>query len=299
MPDINRGQVLWDELMLLVREDDGLPVFPSKGMWTAKKLYFVCQYLEQTTRGMKNRRNFPSGLTYIDLFAGTGVSAIQPEGEPLRRYPGSPLIAASMPNPFDRLILVDVEESHISALQSRIGKTAFKGYVHLVRADCNDEIDRVLPLIPSDSLSIAFIDPYSLDVKLETVRKLAMGRAIDLIILFSDRFDLGRNVHKYYYPREANVETKLDAFLGDCDWRGRLDRLDDQSGAKVRALFADIYIEQLGTLGYTHAHSWPLEGRNGPVFRLVYASKNPLGLKFCEIALKQDLEGNRGLFSPG
>lgn len=88
----------------------------------------------------------------------------------------------------------------------------------------------------------------------------------------------------------------MNAFLGTSDWRRQLDAMDDQTGAKVRALFAQIYLDQLRQIGYQFSQSWALDGPQGPVFRLVFASKHELGRKFCEIALRRDFEGNRGLF---
>lgn len=262
-------------------------------MWTAKKLYFVCQYLEQFTRGMKNRKGFSSGLTYVDLFCGAGVSSVKAEGR-VRRYPGSPMIAASTPNKFDRLVLADINESNLDATRRRLEATSFDGEVHLFNGDSNKIIGDIKHCIPPDSLAVAFIDPYSLDVHFETIRTLAIDQQMDLLVLFSDRFDLGRNVHKYYYPAEE--QSKLDRFLGADNWKVELEQLGNQAGDRVRALFAGIYLERLRLLGYSHSDSWPLDGPQGPVFRLVYASKHELGLKYCQIAQRRDFEGNRGLF---
>lgn len=290
----NYGQELWDELVSFVRVDDGLQTFPHGGDWTAHKLYFVCQYLEQTTRGMKGHPAFPDGLTYIDLFCGTGVSVVpQPSGG-ARRYPGSPLIASSTPKAFDRLILCDISEAAMDAVRARISTRGFAGDLHTILGDVNQNASRVAELIPHRSLNVAFVDPYSLNIHYNTIKSLSTQRTLDLIILFSDRFDLGRNVHKYYYPKED--ESKLDDFLGYRTWRDDFDRLSDRSGQSVRHFFAQVYLERLAELGYSHAQSWPLLGPNGPTFRLVFASKNPLGLKYCNIALNQDFEGNRGLF---
>lgn len=296
MPRRHHGHELWQDLLAQVSDDDGLPTFTSKGMWTAKKLYFVCQYLEQFTRGMKSRRGFPSGLCYVDLFCGSGVSVVDlGDGRP-RRYPGSPLIAANTPEPFDRLIFADIDQERINALRERLQPSS-RTSTRLMCVDSNMAVNEIIQHVPVDALSVAFIDPYSLNVWFETVQTIAKQRALDLIILFSDRFDLGRNVHRYYYPDEE--VTKLDRFLGTMEWRSQLDTLGDQSGSRVRELFADIYRSRLAEIGYKHSQSWPLEGPQGPVFRVVYASKHPLGLKFCDIALHRDFEGNRGLFGPG
>lgn len=289
------GQEIWDDLVYRVQDDDGLPVFESKGMWTAHKLFFVCQYLEQTTRGLKNQRSkFPRGLTYIDLFCGKGVSVVRTEDGSSKRFPGSPVIAASMPDGFDRLILVDIDKTALDAALARVAATGFSGEVIGFNADVNKEANRLAGLVPDDSLNIAFVDPYSLDIHFETIRQVASHRQVDFIILFSDRFDLGRNVHKYYYPNEER--SKLDAFLGTREWREELDALGDQSGGRVRELFASFYERQLKAIGYGHTEHWPLEGPQGPVFRLFFASRHQLGLKFCDIATRKDYHGDRGLF---
>jgi three-Cys-motif partner protein len=291
----NYGRELWDTLVTQVRKDD-LPVsFTSKGEWTAHKLFFVCNYLEQVARGMKNHSKFPGGLCYIDLFCGAGSSAAPVDGIE-RKFPGSPVIAASIPNGFETLILVDSSSDAIDSVSNRIESTGYNGAIHLFCDDCNVAIDDVVRHIPTRSLSIAFIDPFSLDIHYDTIRKLAYDRPMDLIILFSDRFDIGRNVHKYYYPSEE--ETKLDRMLGGMDWRSRFDKLDAQDGPGVRQFFAEEYVKKLSLLGYTHTRHWPLKGPGGDAFRLVYASKHELGLKFCDIALREDLGGSRGLFSP-
>lgn len=143
----------------LVREDDGLPAFHSKGLWTARKLYFVCQYLEQVTRGMKSRRGFPAGLTYIDLFCGSGVSVVDIGTGPCRRFPGSPLIAAATPNAFDRLVVVDIDPARIEALKERITRIRFGGELVPLVGDSNRIIDQVISHVPQRSLNVAFIDP--------------------------------------------------------------------------------------------------------------------------------------------
>tara|TARA_A100001391_G_C4946844_1_gene246082 strand:- start:11 stop:619 length:609 start_codon:yes stop_codon:yes gene_type:complete len=199
-----------------------------------------------------------------------------------------------MPEPFDRLILVDKDPAALNATVSRIAQTGFSGRVIKHCADANEDAEQIADLIPDDSLNIAFVDPYSLDIHFNTIRQIAKRPSLDLIILFSDRFDLGRNVHKYYYPNEE--QSKLDAFLGTREWRRDLDALDDQSGARVRELFASFYEKQLQALGYAHTKHWPLKGPMGPVFRLFFASRHELGLRFCEIATSRDFEGGRGLF---
>lgn len=264
-------------------------------MWTADKLYFVCQYLEQVVRGMSSNPNFPDGLQYIDLFSGCGVSVAADENGRDHRYPGSPIIAASLgQSAFKGMYLVDKDAKSINALKQRLAKTGFAGKLRFWNDDANVVVDEVASALPRRSLNVAFVDPWSLDVHYETIDRLARQRPLDLILLFSDRIDLQRNIEDTYYPGKND---KLDQFLGKTsDWRAAYDALPDRSGAKLRELFADFYLKQLARIGYTHSKSWPLPGQHGPMFRLVFASKHSLGLKFCEIAQTETLSGERGLF---
>lgn len=242
---------------------------------------------------MRNNPIFSDGLCYLDLFCGAGASQVDIDGSK-RKYPGSPIIAASFPDGFRKLIFVDKDKSTIESLQKRISKFAPDKNSVFLNRDANVSAQEIISHIPQKSLCITFIDPYSLDIHFDTIKELSSSR-MDLIILFSDRFDLGRNVHKYYYPPEE--VTKLDRFLGEeLDWKSRFDQLDNHSGLNVRTFFAELYIEQLSKIGYAHCKHWPLRGPGGDAFRLIYACKNELGLKYCGIAMNEDLDGTKSLF---
>jgi three-Cys-motif partner protein len=291
------GRKAWEHACSLVEAKDDLPVFSTGGMWTADKLYFVCQYLEQVARAMSANSKFPSGLRYIDLFAGCGVSVATDENRVEHRYPGSPIIAASLGgSAFKGLYLCDKDANSIDALKSRLARTKYSGSIKTWCADANQVIDEIANTLPQGSLNVAFVDPWSLDVHYETIERLARQRPVDLIILFSDRLDLQRNVDDIYYPAKND---KLDLFLGkNSNWRRTYDQLPERTGGKLREFFASIYLSQLRKLGYEYTLSWPLPGPMGPMFRLVFASKNQLGVKFCEIAKTETLARERGLFPP-
>jgi three-Cys-motif partner protein len=291
----NYGREAWDRACTCVRQPDNLPFFATGGMWTAHKLYFLCSYLEQVARGMNKNIAFPDGLHYIDLFCGRGVSVVLDDAGVDRRLPGSAVIAASLGSgAFRGMTLVDQERENVDASVARVRRCGYDGTVHAHCGDVNSIIDEVVSRLPNRALSVAFIDPCSLDVHYNTIRRLASQRAVDLLILFSDRIDLQRNVTDVYLPRKSD---KLDLFLGnDSNWRERHSQLPEQSGPALRQMFADIYKEQLAKLGYVHSKSWSLPGPRGPMFRLVFASKHELGLKYCDIAASEDFQGQRGLF---
>lgn len=289
------GREAWDRICAAVADDSGEMAFADGGIWTAKKLFALCCYLEQFTRGMHGNPRFRAGITYLDLFAGSGLCRVTTDGR-VRNYPGSAVIAAAISEskPFDRLLLVEADPLKLSACVERVHATGFRGELRTWSGDCNQLVGSVREAMPAGSLTVAFVDPYSLGIHFSTIRQLVRMRAVDLMILFADAIDIVRNVEEYYLPHE---QSKLDEMLGESSgWREDWSRLTSRNGGSVRQMFADIYARQLAKLGYTHSKSWPLDGPHGPLYRLVYASKHERGLQFCEIAVNEDFEGNAGLF---
>ncbi len=290
------GREAWEKAKALVAEPDGLVEFPTKGMWTAKKLFFLCSYLEQTSRGMGENKYFPAGLTFVDLFGGCGVSLVTDTNGTTHRYPGSSLIAATFAQPkgFRRIISVDIDSESVAACKSRVLRAGYTGDFVSILGDSNQVIDEVVSAIPRDSLAITFVDPKSLDVHYRSLVRLTQQRRSDLIILVSDRIDFQRNVELNYYN---DPNSKLDDFLGqNSNWRERYDALPDRTGESPRNLLMDIYRDQLAKIGYIHSWPWILAGKQGPMFKLVYASKSDTGLKYCKIAKDEDFDGQKSLF---
>lgn len=285
------GRELWDRMCEFVKEDDGLP-FYTCGTWTISKLFYVCQYLAQTTQSMVGNRYF-SSLNYVDLFCGSGV-CVPKDADVPRRYPGSALLAAGCKKPFTNLFLVDEDRHRLDALCTRLDRLKCECQIHPSPGDANTLIDRICQAIPDRSLTVTFVDPESLHIHFSSIQHLASHRQLDLIILFADQMDIVRNVEKDYYPGRSD---KLDLFLGEnSGWRKKWDALENREAGNCRDLFAKIYLEQLSTLGYIHSRTLPIPSDRNPLYRLVYASKNPLGLKFWDIATSEDLGGDRSLF---
>ena len=115
------------------------------------------------------------------------------------------------------------------------------------------------------------------------------------MILFADALDISRNV-EHVYRQDPN--SKLDQFLGcDSGWREKLDRLGSASGVKKRRLFAEIYKSQLKRhLNYAEFDDKTIRDAGKPLYKLVYASRHKLGLKFWRQAVKKDSSGQRDLF---
>ena len=269
------------------------------GSWTEDKLYFLCQYLAVTCHGMRHNEAFPGGLCFIDLFAGSGLCSYNAENARTTRLPGSSLIAASIqPKSFTKIIACDERPDKLEVLTGRLRIAGFQGAIDTVPGDVNNAPELIASKIPNRSLSITFVDPFSLDIHYNTIQSLSKDRSMDLVILFTDRTDLIRNLQINYLEKRGEKGDKLDLFLGDdSDWRNRYKSAKYPSGYDCLHLFAAIYRDQLKRIGYAHTDIYGIPPTS-PLFTLVYASKHLLGLKYFGIARSSDSTGQRSLFRP-
>jgi len=284
------AQIGWQELCDLVKDDDGLPV-RDVGVWSEDKLYFWHRYVQITTTAMVGKSTW-SSINYIDLFSGPGVCRVEVTG---KRLPGSPLIAAYATKPFSKIIACELDPVLASACRKRLDNSPAKEQVVVFEGDCNLHVNEIVQLIPKRSLTLAFIDPEALHVQFNTVKQIASCGAVDLLILVADAFDISRNVDKYYFN---NQQSKLDYFLGhDSNWRNDWGKLDNRTSENVHNLFYEVYKRQLNSIGYTSFGEQRISGPSGPLYRLVYASKNDRGLDFWNKAKKRDRKGQDSLFN--
>lgn len=280
----------WPELCKSVEENDGLPVRDC-GSWTQTKLHFWNRYIDITTRAMVGSPKW-SAIMYVDLFAGPGICEI--EGTH-KRLPGSPLIAANAPKSFDGILLCEKDVANADACETRLARILPTNAFQFSRGDCNALIESIASQIPQRALTLAFIDPTGLHAHFEMIRTLAGCGRVDLLILFADAVDAGRNALHTYFEQE---DSKLDLFLGaNSNWRDRWNELGNANGPTVRRLLAEIYKNQLRKhLGYIKFGEKTIGSPRGPLYRLIYASKHERGLEFWEKVTKKDVGGQREMF---
>jgi three-Cys-motif partner protein len=275
----------WPELCKAVCKDDGLPT-RIVGHWSEKKLFFWNRYIEITTSAMVGHPKWQAGLIYIDLFAGPGICTLR---DSKIRIPGSPIIAATAPKPFDNIILCEKDPTLADACQSRISKTHAKNFCIVLKGDCNLLIKEVVKLIPERALTLAFIDPTGLDARFETIDTLSQSGRVDLLILFADAYDVVRNVDLY----RQQSDSKLDQVLGPkSNWQEMWDTLENRCRGNIRRKFADIYKKQLKKhLGYIKFGDVTIKNGNTPLYTLIYASKHERGLDFWNKIANRDPSG--------
>lgn len=277
----------WRELCESVKADDGLPTRES-GILAQDKLYFWHRYLEITTTAMVGHPSWPAGLVYVDLFAGPGVCKIK---NSQRRIPGSPLIAAYTPKEFRKILLAELEPANADACARRMQQSPAATRFQMFVGDCNEMVDAIAKEIPRGALTLAFVDPTSLHAKLSTLKRLSESGRVDLLILFPDAINVIRNVD-YYLP---DLDSNLDLVLGsDSGWREAWQKLGSQDGPNARQLFARLYQDQLAKHAkYVKFGTETISGPQGPLYRLVYASKHRRGLDFWEKAQQKEVSGQK------
>jgi three-Cys-motif partner protein len=188
-------------------ENDDLYI-PIVGKQSSDKHYFLMKYIDIFTTAVTGKWK---GLHYIDLFAGAGIEKLKGSEE---LHWGSPMIAAKAPKSFTRLHLCELNLQKYEALEKRVGK--IRPDSQILNGDANNEIHSIAKEIPQGTLSLAFLDPYGLELDFDTLKVLAEKRA-DLIIFFPDRLDVLRNWKHYYF---GDPNSKLDRHLGlDSNWR--------------------------------------------------------------------------------
>ncbi|UCC97640.1 MAG: three-Cys-motif partner protein TcmP [Phycisphaerales bacterium] len=247
-------------------KDDGLYI-PTVGKQSSDKHYFLMRYINIFTTAITGKWK---GLHYIDLFAGAGIEKLR--GSEQLQW-GSPMIAAKAPKSFTRLHLCELNRQKYQALEKRVGDT--RPDSQILNGDANNEVHNITREIPQGTLSLAFLDPYGLELDFETLKVLAAKRA-DLIIFFPDRLDILRNWKHYYY---SDPNSKLDHHLGlGSGWRSVLENAPPNNRAEVLRKF---YVERVRQdLGYQHVEHERIPSQGHPLYYLIFCSRSEVGSNF-------------------
>lgn len=261
-------------------DDDGLYV-PSVKEHSKDKHYFLSRYINAFTTSMKGKW---SGLHYIDLFAGAGIERLNESGT---LDWGSPLIAAQAPHPFTALHLCEKNKRKYEALVQRIHRLGLDSQI--LRGDANEKIHEIMRTMPPKTLSLAFLDPYGLHLEFETIKRLSDIRA-DLIIFFPDRLDALRNWDRHYLN---DPDSNLDRCLGGgADWRSILDSAPQNHLAEA---LRELYVKQIGSLGYTEFRYQRIEAKGHPLYVLILCSRSKIAAKLWSGISGKEPNGQRML----
>jgi three-Cys-motif partner protein len=157
--------------------------------------------------------------------------------------------------------------------------------VQFIEGDANAEVDRIRALVPSDWLAFCFADPYGVNIRLDTLRRLSAGRRMDVMVLLALQMDANRN--RDLYARDDS--QKLEDFLGNRAWRTEWDRAR-REGKDFRVFLAEQYHAAMKSIGYApkefdQMYQMKTE-TNRSIYYLAFFSKHELGYKFWKEAMK-------------
>lgn len=285
-------------------EDDGLPMRRA-GLWARAKLDYLARYINSFETSMRQKWDV---RCYIDLFAGPGKNRIRDTGEILL---GSPLIALTTRYPFTGYFFVELSPEDADALRSWCNASPEHGKVEIFPGDSNIIVNDIVGRLKQvdqarhqsglwTSLNLAFLDPEGLELQWETVAKLASVRRMDLIIIYP-QYGLNINMRQAF---KSDKWTAVDGFFGGAEWK-------DLYHKYLRRLFGihrhllDLYRGNLQQLGYQEVlrdyetGDEPLirnAKRRAPMYRLLFASKHPLGHHFWKEVTRRDVEGQLRMF---
>jgi three-Cys-motif partner protein len=194
---------------------------------------------------------------------------------------------------FSAILASELDPNLASALDARLKQTPARSIAKVFAGDCNKAIDDIVTAIPKRALTLGFVDPEAMNVEFETIRKLANCGRVDLLILFADRMDLVRNVDRY----EAQNPSVLDRMMEPASsWRELWKKLDNRSPENICELFVNEFKAQLRLhLGYQVFGEEIMRNSNGPLYRLIFASKHPRGLDFWNKITQKDRGGQMNL----
>lgn len=253
------------------------------GYWALDKLSHLEKYCTifntATYKQWKNR-------VYIDLFSGPGICRIKGLK---REFNGSPLLALNCATPFTHYYFNDINPEYIEALKKR---TQSSGYnIEYINKDCNLAVDEILTKIPRYSICFAYIDPYYLEIKFDTITKLTVNRAVDLLITFQ----IGMAKRNIFQP---NFEMK-QFFPPNVDWKFFPNEVITSNRINSRRVL-DAYESGLIDIGYPRQNIIDdiLERTrtNIPLYYLIFASKHKLGKQLYSGVISRKDSIHRKLF---
>lgn len=240
------------------------------GFWSEDKVRHFKYYADMFSTGMKNRWH---NRYYIDLFAGPGKCIIR---ENFKEINGTCLEVFNLKDKFTKYFFIDKNSICIKDLKKRL---ADNSRVDFINDDCNLALNNVVKYIPEFSISLAIIDPDSLQLNFDSFKILSKIKG-DLIINYpigpverAVSAALAKNNYKTsrldkFHPGWREIVTKKS---WGCDKK-----------QNIRNLVAD-YIKKICDLGYFSAklNLVPFKNsKNTTMYFLIAFSKSEKGIDF-------------------
>lgn len=169
------------------------------GEHTSRKLEAVETYLGMFTTALREKFD----LIYVDACAGSGASSSRSAKAGTtaddRQMPllapteevadtdeiiiGSALRALGLSHPFNRYLFNDIKRKNVRALQAEVdGRFRhLKDRVSITQIDANEMLDEICRTTRwRGTRGVVFLDPFGLQIKYETLQRLAQTEALDV-----------------------------------------------------------------------------------------------------------------------
>jgi three-Cys-motif partner protein len=182
--------------------------------WSILKLTVLANYVDIYTTIIKSHFD---RTYYLETNAGSGLNSIE-DIDNIVIF-GSPMIAYTKPRKkFNGYILIEKNAAYCEALRTLIPDAT------VINGDANNDIKHnenlncrglayALDKVPANTPLLAFVDPYGMDIRWETL-ELLLDRWSDVIINFQN---VTRTVGSISYnPKYSNTLTN---FFGTRDWQ--------------------------------------------------------------------------------
>jgi three-Cys-motif partner protein len=206
---------------------------------------------------------------FIDPFSGPG--RIQVKGESFTRDGGAVVAWQALKEtaPFTGMFVGDIEEERASACEQRLKALGAPAQKFVGTAE--ETVPRMIAQIPKNSLCIAYVDPYNLELlTFSIIEQLASVSKIDLAVNFST-MDLQRNVELEFDPRRARFDGTAPG------WRDAAS-IKSSSKENVKLAFFNYWCDLVRKLGFNHSREMPLvhNDHGHPIYRMVFFARHDL-----------------------
>ena len=277
----------------------------SVGPWAKEKLAALGDYLGFYTTALKKQGHWLRGTTFVDAFAGPGLSPIRsgpkpaetssfleviPEAgeEQVEFVKGSPRVALDIATPFSSYLFIDLDPKRVAELDALKQEYGATRNIVVFEGDANAGIQEWLAsgIDWKHHRAVVFLDPFGMQVSWETIKALAATKAIEVIINFPLHMAIQRLLTKSgeIPPR---WQESLNALFGSPEWRLLTYQEDKDLFGTTTSKTADSGLRLLewyrGRLKSIFGNASPARlvknTRGNPLYYLIWAGPNRLGLK--------------------
>lgn len=276
------------------------------GPWAEAKLDALERYLQFYGLAL-SKQSFKR--VYIDAFAGASVAKVrgsdaiiepnsffnEPEDSEAQGQfiLGSPMRALGVEHGFHQYYFFDIDQVRAETLRK---VTAAHRNVAVQVGDCNPLIRNLANSLKAPNIrGVAFLDPYGAHLEWATLEALAETGTMEVVVNFPVAMAINRLITRSGVVPD-NWSNQLTRCFGTDEWRSLAYRSDTDlfgnavttkhSGVSERLL--ELYISRMKQIfPYVAPPRLIRNTRNSPLYYLIWAGPNKLGLKVAEYVLSQ------------